>query len=231
VRIHFNVLVVPFHHPVRLAKAIATLDQLSGGRLSVSLGTGWLEAEFRMMNAPFARRGAYLDESVALMRRLWTGEPVDFAGEFFEIKQGISLPVPVQKPHPPLWVGGEGKAAFRRAVAFADGWHPFRRTLDEVAADVRELRARFEAAGRDFGAFRVALSVDYETADEMLGRYLQLNGGQPNALIAGSREEQLATIEAYRRAGVAQLLIRLGSSDLAAVHAAVARFGREIIGA
>jgi probable F420-dependent oxidoreductase len=231
-RILFNVLVVPYHHPVRLAKSIASLDAISDGRLTAGLGTGWQEAEFHMLNAPFRRRGAYTDEAVRLMRALWTGAPVNFHGEFFDIADGVSLPMPVQRPHPPLWIGGESPAALRRAVAFGEGWHPVNRPLDELAREVDSLRARFAAAGRDFSGFTVSTSVDYETVNENLQRYIRLNpGARANQVIAGSPPEQREAVDAYRRAGVGHLLIRLGGPDLGAVQKAVARFGREIIAA
>src|SRR5262245_1402362 len=158
VRILFGVLVLPYHNPLRLAKAVATVDQISRGRLTVGLGSGWLEDEFRMLNAPFARRGAYTDEAIRLMRTLWTEDPVNFRGEFFTLQDAAALPKPVQEPHPPLWIGSAGRAGLRRAVAFGAGWHPLNRPLATLAAEAATLREMLAAHGRDAAAFTISAS-------------------------------------------------------------------------
>src|SRR5206468_3788852 len=105
IRIRYNVLVLPYHNPLRLAKQVATLDELSGGRVDLGIGTGWMEAEFRMLGAEWERRGAYTDEALEVMRALWTEDPASFEGQFFRFRDAVSFPKPVQKPHPPLWIG------------------------------------------------------------------------------------------------------------------------------
>jgi probable F420-dependent oxidoreductase len=124
-RLHTNLVVVPYHNPWLTAKAVASLDVLSGGRMIMGIGSGYLEGEFKALNAPFAGRGAVMDEAIALMKQIWTGQSVTFAGTHFQADGNTALPAPVQTPHPPIWVGGNSDRAIRRAVETCDGWSPF----------------------------------------------------------------------------------------------------------
>ncbi|HWN67325.1 MAG TPA: LLM class F420-dependent oxidoreductase [Haliangium sp.] len=149
-----SVLVAPLRHPVLLAKQVSTLDFLSGGRVILGLGAGWMEEEFGLVGAPFARRGARALEMVALMRALWTGDSVDFAGEFYRAQGCRMHPRPVQARIPVLW-GGHSEAALRRVVQSGDGWHPTQLDLDRLAEGVARLRALCAEHGRDFGTVSV----------------------------------------------------------------------------
>lgn len=122
-RVDNSVLVLPFHHPLRLAKAIATLDQLSEGRVQISIGAGHTEKEFEAMNVPFKERGAITDEVLDAMVEIWTAPEPDYHGKYFHITGLAVDPRPLQKPRPPIYVGGNSKPALRRAARF-DGWQP-----------------------------------------------------------------------------------------------------------
>jgi len=124
VRLGTSVLIVPMRNPVEVAKQVATIDVLSGGRALLAVGAGWLEKEFRFLNANFAQRGAFLDESIRLVRALWSQERINFQGKFFNIADGVFEPKPVQGGGPPIWVGGNSRSAMRRAARLGDGWHP-----------------------------------------------------------------------------------------------------------
>ena len=123
VRVDATVLVLPYHHPLALAKAVTTLDVLSGGRLNLSIGVGHAEAEFASLGIPFDERGARADEALAAMNELWTADEPVFHGQFFHIEGLAFDPKPVQQPHPPIYVGGNSKPALRRAARH-DGWQP-----------------------------------------------------------------------------------------------------------
>jgi probable F420-dependent oxidoreductase len=110
-----NLFVPAYRHPLLSAKAVATLDVLSAGRVVLGVGAGYLEGEFAALGADFERRNDVLDEAIMTMKAAWTGEPVDGV---------VSLPRPVQRPHPPIWVGGNSRRAIRRAVELGDGWVP-----------------------------------------------------------------------------------------------------------
>lgn len=124
VQLGTSVLVLPYHSPIQLARRIATLDVLSGGRAAVGVGTGWSRDEFEAAGTPFERRGARCDEFLRAMIELWTKDPVKFDGEFYHIPESKVGPKPIQKPHPPIYVAGFGQYTFDRAVKFGNGWNP-----------------------------------------------------------------------------------------------------------
>lgn len=119
-----SVLVLPYHTPVQLARRIATLDVLSGGRALVGVGVGWSRDEFEAVGTSFERRGARCDEFLGAMIDVWTKDPVKFDGEFYNIPESMIGPKPVQKPYPPIYVAGFGQFTFDRAAKFGNGWNP-----------------------------------------------------------------------------------------------------------
>jgi probable F420-dependent oxidoreductase len=123
-RLHTNLLVLAYRNPFLSAKAVASLDVVSGGRVILGIGAGYLEAEFAALGADFSERNALTDEAIAAMKAAWSGEPVTMAGRGFTAEASRALPRPVQRPHPPIWVGGNSRRAIRRAVELADGWMP-----------------------------------------------------------------------------------------------------------
>lgn len=134
VRIGLGVLVLPLRDPVYVAKVLATVDQLSGGRLLVGVGTGWAYREFEALGrgALFERRGAVADEALEVMRRCWQGGTFGWSGEWTSFKEIEFAPVPVQRPGPPVWVGGQSGPALRRAARFGDAWHPYGLTPEQL---------------------------------------------------------------------------------------------------
>jgi len=136
-----SVLVLPMRHPLETAKMLATLDQMSGGRLTVGAAVGWLEEEFDALGVPFNERGARGSETIETIRACWTQDPVNLKGKHVpgDFKAMRTLPQPA---HPiPIWVGGHSEAAYKRAVRLGDGWHGSRKTPEEVAPIVKRLRA------------------------------------------------------------------------------------------
>jgi probable F420-dependent oxidoreductase len=154
-RLHTNIFVAAYRHPVLAAQAIATLDALSGGRLILGLAVGYLEPEFAALGVDYRRRGALLDEAVEAMTRAWTGEPGP--------QGNVLRPLPATRPHPPVWFGGNSASAIRRVVASGQGWMPFPapprfakaiRTAqladtDDLRRAIGELRAAADRAGRE----------------------------------------------------------------------------------
>ncbi len=150
VRIDATVLVVPYHHPLALAKALSTIDQLSGGRLNVSVGVGHAVREFEVLGVPFEERGRRTDEILEAMKILWTeSEPV-FEGAYYSIEGLAFEPKPVQQPRPPIMVGGNSKPALRRAARH-DGWQPNPTdfTLADLPPLLDYLRSQPEYAGKE----------------------------------------------------------------------------------
>jgi probable F420-dependent oxidoreductase len=140
VRLGTSVLVLPMRHPLPLAKELATLQNFSEGRLILGVGVGWLEAEFAALGVPFRERGRRLDEGIALMRAVWSQDPVTFAGKFIpaDLTEMTMRPFP-DKPIP-IWFGARSESAFRRTVRIGDGWHGSQLTPTEAAPVVARLR-------------------------------------------------------------------------------------------
>lgn len=150
VRVDASVLVLPYHHPLALAKAISTLDVLSGGRVDVSVGVGHAEQEFEVLRVPFPDRGAIADEMLDAMKELWSAEEPVFRGRFFTIEGLAFEPKPVQQPRPPIYVGGNSKAALRRAARH-EGWQPNPTdfTVDEIPPLFDYIREQPEYQGKE----------------------------------------------------------------------------------
>jgi probable F420-dependent oxidoreductase len=150
VRLLTDVVIVPYRSPFQLAKISASLDQLSGGRLILGLGVGYLEEEFRILGARFENRGAVMDDSIEVLKRCWTEEWVDVSTPYFEAKDVSISPQPLQQPRPPIWIGGNSWRALRRAVEHADGWTPFKGDPQHVREAVRRAREYGWPEGRTF---------------------------------------------------------------------------------
>jgi probable F420-dependent oxidoreductase len=161
------VIVLPYHQPIALAKALASVDVLSNGRLLVGVAGGWLREEFELLGVPFRERGARTDESLALMRQLWTEDRVTFRGRFFSVENAAFFPKPLQKPHPPIWVGGDSASALRRVARSGDGWLAVPRDLAHLEAGIATIRREAEKCGRDPQAIGVATSGGARSLNEL----------------------------------------------------------------
>jgi probable F420-dependent oxidoreductase len=162
-RLHTNILVLPYRNPFLTAKAVASLDVVSGGRVIVGVAAGYLEGEYRALGADFAGRNEVADDALCAMKLAWSGASIAYEGRGYRAAGNTMLPAPLQRPHPPIWVGGNSRRALRRAAEHAQGWSPFpvpaaygRRTrtaaiesIDDLAAGIRELRDRAREAGRE----------------------------------------------------------------------------------
>jgi probable F420-dependent oxidoreductase len=150
IRLGTAVLNIPFLSPAVAAKQLATLDIVSGGRLEVGLGIGWSQTEYAAVGAPFERRGARAEEFLAALRALWSGEVVSYQGEFYRLPPARMAPRPVQRPHPPLLLGGTARPALRRAGRLADGWvSGSMADLTRIGESIQVVREAAREAGRD----------------------------------------------------------------------------------
>src|SRR5690606_3136969 len=147
-KIGTSVMVIPLRNPILLAKQLSTLDYLTGGRVILGAGVGWMEEEFGLIGVPFESRGKRAVEMVALMRELWSGETVDFHGEFWQVSGAKMHPTPVRSSIPVVW-GGHSDAALRRVARVGDGWHPTQITLEQLSEGITKLRSYCERYGRD----------------------------------------------------------------------------------
>jgi probable F420-dependent oxidoreductase len=156
-----SVLIVPYRNPYDVARRVATIDVLSGGRMILGVGVGWMEEEFRLLGIPFNERAQRTREYIAVMKAVWTQVNPRFDGQFIKLDRDVNmLPRPLQKPHPPIWVGGETMAAMRRVVEFGDGWHIALLTTEQIRSLYDRLRGAMDKAGRDFSKLEFTAMAD-----------------------------------------------------------------------
>ena len=215
-RLVTSVMILPYRNPVATAKTLATIDVLSRGRVTVGVGVGWLREEFEALGAAdFDRRGAVSDEYLRIFKALWTESPVSFAGEFYRFEDVRCLPEPVQKPHPPIWIGGHSKAALRRVARLGDGWHPVGAnpavplTPADLRRDLEELYRLTEAEGRDPSALTISYKAPlYDVSGPVAT-------GADRRPFSGSPDQIAEDIATYERLGVSELIFDFRSETLA----------------
>jgi probable F420-dependent oxidoreductase len=213
IRFATSVMIAPYRNPIITAKMLASLDVLSGGRVIVGLGVGWMKEEFDNLGTPaFAERGRVTDEYIRAFRELWTSDNPTFKGQFCNFSDIIFLPKPVQKPGIPIWIGGHSKQAIRRAARLGDGWHPIGGVPtiplepDDVRKDLALLAEYAQAAGRDPKQIRVVLK------GSLFDKEKKIEGRRRRFM--GEAEEIASDIRDYRSAGVDTMIfdVRRASS-------------------
>ena len=227
-RLVTSVMILPYRNPVFTAKTLATVDVLSRGRVTVGVGVGWLREEFEALAAAdFDRRGAVSDEYLRIFKTLWTRSPASFEGEFYRFKDLQCLPLPVQKPHPPIWVGGHSRPAIRRAARLGDGWHPVGANPAvplapaELKASLDLLHREADAAGRDPSALTISFKAPvYDPTTPVSG-----GARRP---FSGSADQIMEDIADYARLGVSELVFDFRSEDLSASLDRMERFAATI---
>jgi probable F420-dependent oxidoreductase len=170
-RLGSSVFILGHRHPVVMAKMLTSIDALSNGRLIVGVGVGWWKEELEILGVPFHARGRQADEILRVFKELWTASEPELDGEFFRFRDIGFAPKPVQKPHPPLWIGGDSPGAFRRVATLGDGWHATSKSPDDLRAALPRLRAAADAVGRAMES--IELSVRLVLGDDLLARGTQ----------------------------------------------------------
>lgn len=199
-RLGTNVYNIGLRHPFVTARAITTLDVLSGGRVEFGIGSSWLEEEWDATGLDFATRGRRVDESIEICQRLWSEDVVEHHGEFFDFKPVMFNPKPVQQPGPVLLIGGDGAAAKRRAALVGDAWLPMNHSLEQLPAALRAVNDARAAAGR---------------------------AGTTTLTIGGGIDGP-ADVDRYRAAGVDRVIVRPFTTSKEAIDG-INRFGDEVI--
>jgi probable F420-dependent oxidoreductase len=225
------VAVIPYRGAVHTAKIAATIDVLSGGRMVLGVGAGWLREEFEALNIPpFEERGRVTDEYLQAYKILCTEDDPRMDGQHVQFANISFLPKPVQQPHPPIWVGGESPPALRRTVRYGDTWFPIgnnpRHPLDTVAhfaEGVRRLHRMAEQNGRDPGTIGLAFYAGW--FDQ--AKTLQLEGGQRH-ILTGNAAEIAEDIDALGEQGVRDLVLNLQRDTLEQSLDAMQRFAEEV---
>ena len=200
IRLGTTVLIVPYRNPVVTAKVLSTLDVLSGGRVTAGVGVGWTEDEFKALGVPFKERGALSDEYIAVFKTLWTQDTPAFHGQYVHFDKIAFEPKPVQKPHIPIWIGGNSKRAIRRAVALGDGWHPTRPLVGDVKAGVAYLREVCAQRGRDPRSLMIAVR-------QPLKFYNGAEASVKRRPLLGSTQKIIDELGQYRDVGVQYVML------------------------
>lgn len=159
IRLGTNVYNIGLRHPFSTARAISTIDQLSGGRIEFGIGASWMEQEWNAVQLDFSTRGRRIDETLDICQRLWNDDVIEHHGEFFDFDPVMFEPKPVQRPRPPIHIGGDAKPALRRCALRADGWMPLNTPMEAIAAGRAEIESMMIDAGR---AGRVEVSYDVD---------------------------------------------------------------------
>lgn len=165
-----SVLDIPFYNPIVLARRLTTLDVLSGGRLKAGFGLGWSKDEFDATGAVANVRGKRADEFLKVLKAIWTAEPAEFHGKFFELPKSIIQPKPKQKPHPPIYLAAFAPGSLRRAANLADGWMPVGATVDQLKSTSNELKNLAQAAGRDPKSLKVIARYNLAITEKSQGK-------------------------------------------------------------
>jgi probable F420-dependent oxidoreductase len=226
VQLGTTVLIVPYRNAVVTAKMVSSLDALSGGRVVLGIGAGWVAAESAMLGVPFAERGRMTDEYLRAMQELWTSASPSFTGRYTQFGDVVFEPKPVQRPHPPIWVGGHSRAALRRAVELGAAWHPINRAPEELRAGQAELARQSAARGRAVPPIitlrndvRVLGAGERAPKSAHAGRVL---AGEPAALL-----DQLGEL---RECGVEHLVCEFLAADGAELDAQLRVFTERVRG-
>ena len=227
-RLVTSIMVLPHRNPVLAAKMLATIDVLSKGRITVGVGVGWLREEFELLGAPeFERRGAVSDEYLEIFKKCWSEDPVEHDGSFYSFAPMHAAPKPVQKPHPPIWIGGHSRAALRRAARYGDGWHPVGAnpavplTPEDLAPLISELKQRTEAEERDFEAMTLSFKAP-------LTDMAALTDGRRRPF-SGAIDEIRSDIDAYAALGISELIFDIRADTLDESLARLDRFAGDFI--
>ncbi len=199
-RLGTNVYNIGLRHPFVTARAVCTLDVLSGGRVEFGIGSSWLEEEWDATGLDFATRGRRVDETIDICRRLWSEDVIEHHGEFFDFEAVMFNPKPIQQPGPVLLIGGDGAAAKRRAALVGDAWLPMNHSLEQLPGALAEINEARAASGRD-GTTTLTVGGGIATLDD---------------------------IDRYRDAGVDRVIVHPFTTSKEAIDG-INRFGDEII--
>ena len=205
-----SVLVLPYHNPIELAKYTATLDQMSGGRVTLGIGVGAMTEEFEALGIPMSDRASLTNECIRVMRELWSNPAPSYHSRRWNFDDLRFSPKPVQQPHIPIWVGGASPGAIRRAARMGDGWHPSGVSPEEYAARKAEISELAQTAGRDPDGMTWSARVEVEATPGPSSER-----AASRSRIPGHDLEQTAlSIAAYRDAGVEHLVLALNTGDV-----------------
>jgi probable F420-dependent oxidoreductase len=232
VKLLTSVMVVPHRPAVLTAKMLVTIDQLSKGRLYLGVGAGWMQEEIEALGVDFKTRGRLTDETLEAFKELWTKESPAYNGQLIKFKDVVFKPKPWQQPHPPIWIGGESKAALRRTIQHASVWYPGNNsqtqpldTPQRLGESIAHVKKACADAGRDPATLGVGLLVQnfFEWAEQ------KTNDGSERRMFTGTSAQMIEDGRALDKIGVGYATLRLGGSTPAEAVERIERFSTEVI--
>jgi len=219
-----SVLVLPYHNPVELAKYAATLDQISGGRVTLGVGVGAMTEEFDALGISMRERGSLTNECIDIMKELWSSHLPKFQSKHWDFSDLYFSPKPAQSSIP-IWVGGSSPGAIKRTALRGDGWHPTGVSAENYALTKHEIMEAATAAGRDASAMtwstRLEVEVHGRPSSERASTRTRLPGNNPEMMVAG--------IKAYQDAGVDHMVLALNSGDVSALKRLMETIAAEVM--
>lgn len=220
-RVGVSVVVVPMRNAVLLAKELATLDALSGGRLICGVGVGWNAVEFGYVGAGerFHHRGAYLEESIAIWRHLWRGDQGPFHGRFHEFEEARFAPLPPQAENLPVWFGGRNENALRRAGRLGQGYHSSASGPESYAPRVPLIREAAANAGRPELTFSARVRVAFDAKET------------PYYMLRGSADDMIGELRHFQALGVSHVAVDFAETNPEKCRSLIERFNREVVAA
>ena len=223
VRLGSSVIVVPYRNPLVVAKMLATLDVLSGGRVIFGAGVGGAPDEFQALGVPSRQRGRRADECLKLMVALWTQDPASFHGRFYSFTDVRFQPKPLQVPYPPIWIGGRSEAALRRAVAVGEAWHPTAMPMPALREKMAQLRGFADEAGRAEGPLvTIHQGIHLNHAPE-------LQPPQERRMGRGTTREIREDMAAYAELGIPVVVCNFAEPSLQDLCRAMEGFAAEVM--
>ena len=223
IRVGASVIVLPYRNPLVAAKAAATVDQASGGRFIMGIGVGWDEEEFKNLGLPFKERGRQTDEYIRIIKAAWSADQPSFSGKYMTFAGATFAPRPMQKPGPPLWVGGLPGAlsspALRRAAELCDAWHPLALSLDQIEQGIAKIRELASKAGR---ANKIGFSPRNMLA------LADKPKGAGRAAFEGSVDEVAADVRRARGLGCEWMTFDLPRGEVSGMTRAMERLVKEV---
>ncbi|NKB55988.1 MAG: TIGR03619 family F420-dependent LLM class oxidoreductase [Alphaproteobacteria bacterium] len=227
-RLVTSVMILPHRNPLVTAKMLATIDVLSKGRVTVGVGVGWMREEFEALDSPdFDKRGASSNEYLEIFKKCWTQDPVSHEGEFYSFKELSCVPHPVQKPHPPIWIGGHSKPALRRVAKYGDGWQPVGATSaspllpDEFQGMLDDLKRMTEAEGRNYDDIEICFKApSYDPG--------HVPDGHERLLFTGEPERIAEDLWTYKAMGVSEVIFDFRSPPVSKTLENMEHFMKEV---
>ena len=226
VRIGTSVIILPYRHPIAVAKMLATIDQLSEGRLIFGAGAGWMEEEFSALGRPYAERGAMSDENLRLIKELWANETVSFEGTYTRFRDMQTSPRTVQRPHPPIWVGGNSRRALRRVAELGDGWHATGTTPEAVTEGRIALQGLWEKNHRPGSP---VLSMRIPLFLEGVSTQVLSFPSRGRASLRGNVKQVIDAIGRYKEAGIEHVALEMSIQSHESIIQTMEAFMSEVM--